>query len=67
MDKRTVSQDLSSSRDQELQGRTCGNYPLIMESDVIIISYIASKFALVVQNSLSDIVTSQFVCPWKIL
>ena len=37
VDKRTVSQDLSSSREQEHQGRTGGNYPLIMEFDVKII------------------------------
>ena len=37
VDKRTVSQDLSSKRGQEPQGWTIGKYPLIMESDVIIL------------------------------
>ena len=37
VDKRTVSQDLPSRREHEHQGRTCGKYPLIMESDVIIV------------------------------
>ena len=37
VDKRRVSQNLSSSREQEHQGKTSGKYPLIMESDVKIV------------------------------